>query len=50
MAAATEGPPCALASWFLLMPTWGIQVVPPPEGQVVVVGDTHGQYHDVCRM
>ncbi|EFN58373.1 hypothetical protein CHLNCDRAFT_20762 [Chlorella variabilis] len=32
------------------MPTWGIQVVPPPEGQVVVVGDTHGQYHDVCRM
>lgn len=26
------------------------QVTPPEEGQVVVVGDTHGQFHDVCRM
>lgn len=26
------------------------QVTPPAEGQVVVVGDTHGQFHDVCRM
>ncbi|KAL4428044.1 hypothetical protein ABPG75_002133 [Micractinium tetrahymenae] len=27
-----------------------LEVEPPVEGQVVVVGDTHGQFHDVCRM
>ena len=29
-----------------------MQVTPPEgaDGRVVVVGDTHGQYHDVCRM
>lgn len=27
-----------------------VQVAPPEGAQVVVVGDTHGQFHDVCRM
>ncbi|PSC75899.1 Serine threonine-phosphatase 7 [Micractinium conductrix] len=27
-----------------------LEVRPPTGGQVNVVGDTHGQYHDVCRM
>ena len=25
-------------------------MAPPADGQVVVVGDTHGQFHDVCRL
>jgi serine/threonine-protein phosphatase 5 len=27
-----------------------LEVAPPEGAQVVVVGDTHGQFHDVCRM
>lgn len=32
------------------VPLFALQVRPPTGGQVNVVGDTHGQYHDVCRM
>lgn len=33
-------------------PTRGSQIFPDAEAgeQVVVVGDTHGQFHDVCKM
>ena len=28
----------------------GVQVLPGPEDSVTVVGDTHGQYHDVVTL
>jgi hypothetical protein len=36
-------------SIHLLLCAW-VQISPPADAQVVVVGDTHGQFHDVCRM
>jgi hypothetical protein len=43
---------CGCFIWWLQgrLSFVAVQITPPAEGQVVVVGDTHGQFHDVCRM